>query len=96
MINSKERSKLRSFAHHLKPIIIIGKSGISDGAINSIDRALEDHELIKVKFSENKKSRGKLIDILENNLSAFVVGNIGHTLIIFRPQDDENKRKITI
>ena len=85
-------------AHHLKPVVTIGKVGIIDGAIDSIDRALDDHELIKIKLSEIKKLklRDNLLDILENDLSAFVVGNVGHTFIIFRPQNDKNKRRINI
>ena len=54
MINSKQRSKLRALAHHLKPVVIIGKSGIIKGALSSIDKALDDHELIKVKSSDDK------------------------------------------
>ena len=96
VINPKQRSKLRSMAHKLRPIVIIGKSGITDGVIHSINTALESHELIKVKFSENKTLKDKFIDVVEKKLSGFVVGRIGHTLIIFRPQDDENKRKINI
>ena len=96
MINSKQRSKLRASAHHLKPIVVIGKAGIIDGAVKSIDKALDDHELIKVKLSDNKKLKEQFIDIIENILSAFLVGNVGHTFIIFRPQKDKDKRKITI
>ena len=59
MINSKQRSKLRSLAHHLKPVINIGKSGIADGVIASIEEALESHELIKVKFIQNKELKHK-------------------------------------
>ena len=96
MISSKQRSKLRSMAHHLKPIVVIGISGITDGVIHSTNIALESHELIKVKFSENKTLKDEFIDVVENKLSAFVIGRIGHTLIVFRHQDDENKRKINI
>ena len=96
MINSKQRSKLRSMAHHLKPIILIGKSGISDGAIESIVWALNKHELIKVKFIENKELKDQLVTIVEDKLFAFVVGSVGHTLIIFKYQEDKNKRKISI
>ena len=61
MINSKQRSKLRSMAHHLKPVVIIGKLGIVDGAIKSINNALDDHELIKVKLSNDKDVKKQFI-----------------------------------
>tara|TARA_B100001250_G_C19287461_1_gene565963 strand:- start:26 stop:316 length:291 start_codon:yes stop_codon:yes gene_type:complete len=96
MINSKQRSKLRSMAHHLKPMVIIGKAGIVDGAISSVNRALDNHELIKVKLSNDKAVKKQFIDILENNLSAFLIGNVGHTYIIFRQQNDPDKVRIKI
>ena len=96
MINSKQRSKLRALAHHLKPILIIGKSGIIKGAVSSIDKALDDHELIKVKLGHDKKVKEQFISIIENDLSAFIIGNVGHTFIIFRRQNDKDKRKIII
>ena len=96
MINSKQRSKLRAMAHHLKPMVIIGKAGIIDGAINSIDKALDDHELIKVKLGHDKKIKDEFVDIVKKKLSAFLIGNVGHTFIIFRIQEDKDKRKINI
>ena len=96
MINSKQRSKLRSMAHHLKPTVIIGKAGIIDGSISSIDQALDAHELIKVKLSSDKEVKKQFLDIIESSLSAFLIGNIGHTYIIFRQQKDPDKVRIKI
>ena len=69
MINSKQRSKLRSLAHHLKPVVNIGKSGVTEGSISSIDEALESHELIKVKFIQNKESKNKFKSEIERLFS---------------------------
>ena len=48
---------MRSLAHHIKPSVYIGKSGLTDGPLESIDQSLESHELIKVKFNESKESK---------------------------------------
>ena len=61
MINSKQRSKLRSIAHHIKPSVYIGKSGLTDGVYASISESLDSQELIKVKFNDNKELKKKLI-----------------------------------
>ena len=95
-MNSKQRSKLRSLAHHLKPVVFVGKAGVTTGTITSISKALDVHELIKVKFSQNKKSKQDLADRVEQELSAFIVGGIGHTLIIYRAQEDVEKRNYNI
>ena len=87
---------MRSLAHHIKPSIYIGKSGLTEGAIKSIDQSLDSHELIKVKFNNNKASKAALASSAEEKLLAFVVGSIGNTLIIFRPHEDHEQRKYNI
>ena len=96
MINSKQRSKLRSLAHHIKPSVYIGKSGLTDGVYASITESLDSQELIKVKFNENKDLKKKLISDSEVILSAFVVGSIGNTVIIYKPNEELNQRKYKI
>ena len=96
MINSKQRSKLRSLAHHIKPSVYIGKSGLTDGVYASISESLDSQELIKVKFNENKELKKKLISDSESILLASVVGSIGNTVIIYKPNEELNQRKYKI
>ena len=96
MINSKQRSKLRSLAHHIKPSVYIGKSGLTDGAFKSINQSLDSDELIKVKFNDSKASIEDLVNSAEKKLSAFIIGSIGNTLIMFRPNEDHEQRKYSI
>ena len=51
-INSHQCRYLKSKAHHLNPVIIIGKNGLNDGIIQSINNALTAQELIKIKFRD--------------------------------------------
>ena len=53
-LSSTQRSFLRSQAHHLEPVVLIGKNGVSIGTIESVNKALEARELIKIKFREYK------------------------------------------
>ena len=93
MINSKQRSKLRSQAHHLKPAVIVGKSGLTDGTFTSINQALDSHELIKIKFNSSKDQKKSFIENIDKELSSYIVGDIGHTIIIYRRHEDPKKRK---
>ena len=95
-ITPKQRSKLRALAHHLKPLVLIGKSGISSGVIVSISQLLDSHELIKVKFLDNTYNRNEFLDIVKSNLSCSVVGEIGRTFILYKYQEDNKKRKIRL
>ena len=95
-LSSSQRSYLRSQAHHLEPVVLIGKHGITDGTIESIDRVLEARELIKIKFREFKDEKLSLSEKITELTNSQVVGVIGHTVIIFRQNPDADKRQIHI
>lgn len=92
-INSKQRSVLRSMAHHLNPVIIIGKNGITDSVIDAIDKVIEKNELIKIKFQEYKKEKKNISDQLVEKLDCHLIGIIGHNVIFFRRNIDNEKSK---
>jgi len=50
-LNPKSRQALKAKAHILKPIILIGNKGLTEAVQKEIDRALRDHELIKVRIA---------------------------------------------
>ena len=95
-MDSRIRKLLRSQAHHLEPVVLIGKHGINDGTIESIDRVLETRELIKIKFREFKDKKLSLSEKITKLTNSQVVGVIGHTVIIFRQNPDSDKRQIHI
>ena len=95
-LSSSQRSYLRSQAHHLEPVVLIGKHGITDGTIESINRVLEARELIKIKFREFKDEKLSLSEKIAELTNSQVVGVIGHTVIIFRQNPDSDKRQIHI
>ena len=95
-LSSSQRSYLRSQAHHLEQVVLIGKDGITDGTIESIDRVLETRELIKIKFREFKDEKLSLSDKIVELTNSQVVGVIGHTVIIFRQNPDSDKKQIHI
>ena len=95
-LSSSQRSYLSSQAHHLEPVVLIGKHGITDGTIESIDRVLEARELIKIKFREFKDEKLSLSEKIVELTNSQIVGVIGHTVIIFREHPDSDKRQIHI
>ena len=95
-LSSSQRSYLRSKAHHLEPVVLIGNNGITDGTIESINRVLEARELIKIKFREFKDKKLSLSEKIAELTNSQVVGVIGHTVIIFRQNPDSDKRQIHI
>ena len=96
IINSKTKQVLKGLAHSIKPIIIIGKDGLSEGTIDSIKIALEHRELIKIKFNSLKEQKKILSKNIEHICNACIISIIGNTLILFKQNSDLEKRKIKI
>ena len=92
-LSSSQRSYLKSKAHHLKPHICIGKNGISDGVLHSLNNALDKHELIKVKFLAFKDSKSDIAKHISEQTNSIILGIVGNILIIFRENSDPDKRQ---
>lgn len=83
-MNSIERKKFKAQAHPLKPVVIIGQSGLTDAVIKEIDNALDTHELIKIKIRADKEQRKEYSQQICIQTLAELVQNIGQIAVIFR------------
>ncbi|MDI6601897.1 MAG: YhbY family RNA-binding protein [Thermoanaerobacteraceae bacterium] len=85
MITSKQRAMLRSMANGIKPVVNIGKDGIDETVLSSIDKALEARELIKINVLENAPiSSRDAIRYIADELKAEPVQVIGKKFVIYR------------
>ena len=84
MLDKETKRTLKSQAHPLKPLIQIGKHGLTPAALTNIDKALTDHTLIKVKFNDHKQQKQQLSQQIADHTKADIVDLIGHTLILHR------------
>lgn len=93
-----EKTYLRGLAHGLKPLVLIGREGLTTGALRAVDEGLAQHELIKIKFNDFKDSEQKsalIAEMADRTKSAFV-GMIGHTATLYRRHADPDKRAIKL
>ncbi len=95
-LDGHQRRYLRSLAHHLKPIVQVGKAGLSPALLVAIDEALAAHELIKVRLVGGKADKRGMISILEGELGCTEVGLVGHVATLFREHPERAERKIEI
>ncbi len=95
-LTAKQRKALRAAAHHLDPVIMVGKQGGSEKLVKAVDTALDDHELIKIKFTDMKDEKNEITDSIVSQVGAHIVGRIGNTAIIYRRNPDATKRKFKI
>lgn len=87
-----ERSDLRSQAHGLKPVVLIGEAGLSETVVKEIDAALNAHGLIKVRvFGDDREARIEIYDTICADLKAAPIQHIGKLLVLYRPQKDDAK-----
>ncbi len=85
MLNSKQRSNLRSLAQKIQVIGQVGKAGISPAQVESFSDALEKRELIKLKVLENAEYTAfEVGEILAKELSAEFVAATGRTVVLYR------------
>ena len=92
MLTSKQRKFLKSKAHHLKPVVIIGKIEINESTIKTIDESLKAHELIKIKFNQHKDLKVQIINTINKRTNSESIGLIGNIAIIFRQNIDLDKQ----
>ncbi|MGN6580746.1 MAG: YhbY family RNA-binding protein [Bordetella sp.] len=85
-LTSRERSDLRSAAHPLKPVVLIGDKGLSSAVLKEIDLALTAHGLIKVRAGgEDRETRETLLTDICEALSCAPVHHLGKLFILYRP-----------
>ncbi|WP_431224032.1 ribosome assembly RNA-binding protein YhbY [Serratia sp. L9] len=93
-LNNKQKQHLKGLAHPLKPVVMLGNNGLTEGVLAEIEQALEHHELIKVKIAaEDRETKALIADAIVRETGACNVQVIGSTLILYRPSKD---RKITL
>ena len=89
-LTSARRSELRSQAHKLNPVVLIGDKGLTDEVVAEIDRSLRAHELIKVKAAaDDRDAREQWMREICERLEAHPVQSIGKVLVIYRENPEE-------
>jgi RNA-binding protein len=89
----EERRKLKSLAHHLKPVLQVGQKGLTESLITAADQALEDHELIKIKFMDFKEDKREITDEIASRTGAETVTIIGNIAVLYRSNPDKSESK---
>lgn len=89
-----ERSALRSEAHALNPVVIIGDAGLTSAVLKEIDASLDAHGLIKVRvFGDDREARIEIYETICEKLGAAPVQHIGKLLVLYRPQKEAQKER---
>ena len=89
-----ERSELRSQAHGLDPVVMIGEAGLTPSVLKEIDSSLNAHGLIKVRvLGDDRDARLEMYSSICEKLDAAPIQHIGKLLVIFRPKKEAGKER---
>jgi RNA-binding protein len=92
-ISAAEKKYLRRLGHNLKPVVTVATKGLSENVLSEINRALEDHELIKIKLAVgDRATKGVVADQICRDCDTQVVQSIGHILLLYRKALRPNPR----
>jgi RNA-binding protein len=84
-LTERQRRYLRGLAHPLKPLVMIGDSGLTEGVAKETARALHDHELIKVRVrGAEREQRDALLADLAQRTGSTLIHRIGHVAVLYR------------
>ncbi len=83
-MNAANKKKLRAEAHSLKPVVMIGQSGLTDAVLAELELALNTHELLKVKIRAERDDRKLITEKICANSGAELIQSIGQIAVIYR------------
>jgi RNA-binding protein len=83
-LSNPQIRKLKGLAQRMEPTLTLGKAGLSDAFVQSLNVELERHELIKVKLAEFKDQRKTLAPQMAERASAHLIALVGHVVVLYR------------
>ena len=82
---NQDIKQLRAIGHKLKPVVTVAGNGVSDAVLAELDRALNDHELIKIKLAVGSRTaRATVGQEICDRSGAEMIQRIGNVMVILR------------
>jgi RNA-binding protein len=89
-LSPAQRADLRSQAHALKPVVLVGGEGLTEAVLTEIEVHLAAHQLIKIRvFGDDREARVAAYAEICDRLNAAPIQQIGKLLVVWRPESDE-------
>jgi len=95
-LSNPQIRKLKSLAQRLEPIVHVGKAGLTDSFLASVEEALDSHELIKIKFAAFKNEKESLATEIAARTHSELIWIVGHVAVLYRMQADPAKRRVLV
>ncbi len=88
-LTEKQKKHLRRLAHPMNPIVMLGNAGLTDSVVAELDRALSDHELVKVSARVGERdARNHALGALASRTASELVQRVGHVGVFYRRRNE--------
>ncbi|QJQ95412.1 MULTISPECIES: ribosome assembly RNA-binding protein YhbY [Halomonadaceae] len=92
-LSQAQKKAFRSIGHHLNPVVTVSENGISEGVIAELERALNDHELVKIKLAiAERDERSAMLEELIAQSGAERIQTIGKMALLYRRNPKANPK----
>ncbi|MBS9405182.1 ribosome assembly RNA-binding protein YhbY [Halomonas sp. TRM85114] len=92
-LSQAQKKAFRSIGHHLDPVVTVSENGASEGVLAELERALNDHELIKIKLAlPERDDRSAMLDELVKTSGAEKIQTIGKMALLYRRNPQANPK----
>jgi RNA-binding protein len=88
-LKTSQKKNLRTQVHHLKPVVTVADKGLSESVMAEIERALNDHELIKIKLRSDRDTRKAWAQSIAEQCQAELIQSIGQVSSFYRRNPDK-------
>ena len=91
-LNNRQKKQYRAIGHQLSPVVTVSSKGVTEAVLAELDRALGDHELVKIKIALEREERKQALATLVEKLGAETVQAIGNRALLYRPAKKPDPR----
>lgn len=89
VLTLEELRHLKKSAHHLKPIVQVGKKGVTESLIKELAQAFNDHELIKLQILPvQKPEMDATIEAIVAQSGSIHIATVGNVIILFKRKEE--------
>ena len=92
-MNAEQLKQMKTRAHELKPVIMIGQAGLTEAVLKEIELALDTHELIKVKIRAERDDKKLIQQQICSDTKAELIQSIGQISVIYRKKTEQAPKK---
>ena len=93
-LKASQKKNLREQVHHLKPVVTVADKGLTESVVAEIERALNDHELIKIKLRGERATRKAWTDSIAEKCGAELIQSIGQVASFYRKNPNKAAIKL--